>query len=246
MCGNSYDRLISLAKRTGDRLIIHDPIEGHDVVIMDIDEYEMMVDQRGYGTQQHDCDFDQYSHDFERRDVRGMSEGELLDQINRDIAKWRADKEMDERWEREEIIEDEIEDDGPFDPFAEQDYHPAEWHSAGDVMEDRYKVAERFSNNDLEDENGEEFSSTKDSEDEWEIPAEFLVSSDKPDEIKIDDISDFDLNYEVVGEDSITGDLPIPEADKNEIPFKQEDNVVDWLEEPLEEEDEPVFYEEPI
>jgi hypothetical protein len=41
---SSIDRLIKLAKKTGDRLIIHDPVEGNDVVIMDIDSYEMLMD----------------------------------------------------------------------------------------------------------------------------------------------------------------------------------------------------------
>ena len=40
---SSLDRLIDLAKRTGDRLIVHDPIEGCDVVILDVDEYERLV-----------------------------------------------------------------------------------------------------------------------------------------------------------------------------------------------------------
>lgn len=40
---SSLDRLIDLAKRTGDRLIVHDPIEGRDVVILDVDEYERLV-----------------------------------------------------------------------------------------------------------------------------------------------------------------------------------------------------------
>ena len=197
----SYDRLIDLAKRTGDRLIVHDPVEGRDVVIMDIDEYEKIVDEREYDGYFHenkyDSDFDGCCYDdFERRDVRGMSEGELLDQINRDIAKWRADKDMEDKWEREDLLEDEAEDVGPFDPFAEQDYHPAEWHSAGDIMGDRYKIPSSFVEN--EDEEEIAFSGSSDSEkdsffteaseEEWEIPKEFLVSNDKPDEIKIDNI----------------------------------------------------------
>jgi hypothetical protein len=39
----SLDRLINLAKRTGDRLIIHDPVQGRDLVILDIDAYEKLV-----------------------------------------------------------------------------------------------------------------------------------------------------------------------------------------------------------
>ena len=39
----SLDRLIRLAKKTGDRLIIHDP-HGTDIVLMDVDSYEALVD----------------------------------------------------------------------------------------------------------------------------------------------------------------------------------------------------------
>jgi hypothetical protein len=44
----SLYRLINLAKRAGDRLIVHDPANGNDVVIMDIDSYESLLDQAGY------------------------------------------------------------------------------------------------------------------------------------------------------------------------------------------------------
>ena len=43
----SLDRLIDLAKRTGDRLIVHDPIRGRDIVIMGIDVYEQLVMDKG-------------------------------------------------------------------------------------------------------------------------------------------------------------------------------------------------------
>ena len=122
---SSLDRLIDLAHRTGDRLIVHDPIEGRDTVIMGVDEYEEMinktnVDCRSYG-------------------VRGLTGEQLLDQINRDIAVWRADKAMDEEWENEMVLEDECEDLPPFDPFSEVDYHPADWHTAGAILENKFK-----------------------------------------------------------------------------------------------------------
>ena len=41
---SSLERLIKLAKRTGDRLIIHDPVDGNDIVVMDLDAYEMLMD----------------------------------------------------------------------------------------------------------------------------------------------------------------------------------------------------------
>lgn len=41
---SSLDRLIRLAQRTGDRLIVHDR-RGEDVVIMSVDEYEDLLDE---------------------------------------------------------------------------------------------------------------------------------------------------------------------------------------------------------
>ncbi|MEK7623101.1 MAG: hypothetical protein AAB408_00330 [Patescibacteria group bacterium] len=41
----SLNRLISLAQRTGDRLIVHDPINGRDIVLMGIGAYEELLDK---------------------------------------------------------------------------------------------------------------------------------------------------------------------------------------------------------
>ena len=38
-----FDRLLDLAKRTGDPLIVHDPLHGQDVVVMSLDYYEMLI-----------------------------------------------------------------------------------------------------------------------------------------------------------------------------------------------------------
>lgn len=122
---SSLDRLIDLAQRTGDRLIVHNPIEDKDVVIMSVDEYEQMLDEKSF--------------DFTKHDVRRLTSDQMLDQINRDISIWRADKEMDQEWENEMILDDEYDDLPPFDPFSEVDYHPAEWHTAGDVLETKFK-----------------------------------------------------------------------------------------------------------
>lgn len=42
---SSLDRLIKLAQKTGDKLIVHDPLYGEDVVIMSVDQYEDMIDK---------------------------------------------------------------------------------------------------------------------------------------------------------------------------------------------------------
>jgi len=44
---SSLDRLIRLAQRTGDRLIVHDPVEGQDIVLLDIASYERLLGEEG-------------------------------------------------------------------------------------------------------------------------------------------------------------------------------------------------------
>ncbi len=39
----SLERLIRLAKKTGDTLIVHDPVHGDDIVIMLVDNYETLL-----------------------------------------------------------------------------------------------------------------------------------------------------------------------------------------------------------
>ena len=86
---SSLDRLIKLAKRTGDCLIVHNPIDESDVVIMDVSDYESLLDEKKDGSTS------------SPRDVRGLSERELLNQINRDIAIWRANDKLESEQEEE-------------------------------------------------------------------------------------------------------------------------------------------------
>ena len=259
MCYNSYDRLIDLAKRTGDRLIVHDPIEGRDVVIMGVDEYEKIIDNNeGFDyNSDFDCDdCDDFDNPFdprEYRDVRGLSSDQMLDQINRDIAIWRAEKEDEEEWERDMALENELEDEVPFDPFAEQDYHPASWHSAGSVLGNRYTGLDNDEfvppTDNIPAESGidEDTFETEDEDedfdfnmDDWnrEVANDFnsgLAEEKKSDnEIKIEDIP-FDIDFTKI------------ENPRKDIPFLNQDlEGEDWDEEPLDSDDDPVFYEEPV
>ena len=81
---NQLQKALALSKKTGDRLIVFDL--GRDVdpfVVMDLAEYEkIIIGQSG---------------------VRGLTEDELLDKINRDIAIWRGEQDQDDQ--REEKAE---------------------------------------------------------------------------------------------------------------------------------------------
>jgi len=65
-------KAINLAKKTGDRIIVFDqPRSQAPFVILPLEEYEKIVT----GTSE----------------VRGLTEDELLDKINRDIAIWKSE-----------------------------------------------------------------------------------------------------------------------------------------------------------
>lgn len=68
----SIDRLLRLARKTGDRLIIHDPSEERDIVIMDLDQYEMLVDAQK-DLEEYIDDFQSYRDQFPTvQEERGM------------------------------------------------------------------------------------------------------------------------------------------------------------------------------
>ncbi|KKW42217.1 MAG: hypothetical protein UY92_C0009G0021 [Candidatus Magasanikbacteria bacterium GW2011_GWA2_56_11] len=90
-----FDRLLSLAQKTGNPLIVHDRSEKRDMVVLSVDEYEMMLDTQ------------EFAGEEPLRDVRELSEGEMLDKINRDIAIWRSAQELDGAEDRGEMLAEE-------------------------------------------------------------------------------------------------------------------------------------------
>lgn len=71
---DSYlESIIRLIKKTGDRCVVVNPVDNSSYVVMNLEEYEKLV--------------------LGKSEVRGLTEDELLDKINRDIAIWRASQE---------------------------------------------------------------------------------------------------------------------------------------------------------
>lgn len=192
---------------------------------MDLDEFEKMVDEA------------------EISKIRKKLTDEELDaEINHDMALWSANQERKERGLKENVLEDEFEKAGPFDPFAEHDYHPADWHKIGDVLDDKKK---------------NEFDFLEKMEDEDEVEDEsFDIAQDEDDfdfdkanieDIKIEDlpnlVPDKELEYHI--KPAMAGNVAGEEEQTKPVPFKAETEA-GWMEEPLEDDDEPVFYEEPV
>ncbi len=118
----SFDRLLNLAKKTGNNLIVYDRDGGEHLVIMGVEEYEDLID--GIGMEEM----------FQTEpDVRALTEGELLDKINRDIALWREVHVTAESTHQAVLLEKELHDD-PFDPFEEDHTHSNDWHRVGEVL----------------------------------------------------------------------------------------------------------------
>jgi len=89
---NQLQKAINLAKKTGDRLIVFDESGESAYVVMSLEEYERLA--------------------VNRSEVRGLTEDELLDKINRDIAIWKNEQDFfDENFNDEEEVEDYCGDD---------------------------------------------------------------------------------------------------------------------------------------
>ncbi|GEM_PF-1597527 len=182
---SSLDRLINLAKKTGDRLIVHNPIDNQDVVIMDLDSYEGML--------------------FGRRGIRPQSSTELLEEINRDIAKWRADRQVEEEWEQAGRLEEEYwgEEGIPFGP--DLDHEPNHWSSAGEILSNRYRDV--YSS--LIDHDDLDFEDQDMNEDDWDLG----------EDTKFDESFDDD-SYEVP-----VDDIPFGFDDEDELGDEEEEGV---------------------
>ena len=73
-------KAINLAKKTGDRLLVFDSSKPENVfVVMSLKDYENFV--------------------LGKSEVRGLTEDELLDKINRDIAIWKSEQNREENQE---------------------------------------------------------------------------------------------------------------------------------------------------
>ncbi len=67
---NNFKKLLELAKKTGDNCIVLDEEGNPSYVLVGFDDYQKMV--------------------LNRSQLAGLSESELLDKINQDIAVWKA------------------------------------------------------------------------------------------------------------------------------------------------------------
>lgn len=92
MLPNQLQKAFDLSKKTGDRLIVFDSARSSEAyVIVSLDEYEKII--------------------IGHNEIRDLTEDELLDKINRDIAIWKSERnfsDLDSNFEEEKVKKPEI------------------------------------------------------------------------------------------------------------------------------------------
>ncbi|MFW5888173.1 MAG: hypothetical protein ACOCVY_00460 [Patescibacteria group bacterium] len=82
---DNLKKAFSLAKKTGDRVIVIDSGADSDAfVVMNIDEYEKILS---------------YKETYDQ-EIKGLTEDQLIDKINRDVALWKSEQQEEEDKER--------------------------------------------------------------------------------------------------------------------------------------------------
>lgn len=122
------NRIFNLSKKTGDTIVVHDPTAAHDLVVLPFGHYEDLISSSGHNS----GDYDEYL-------LEELSERELIDKINRDIAIWRSYQELNQRERQAALLEDQLADDPLPDPFEEDFSHRSDWHKVSDLFQERYK-----------------------------------------------------------------------------------------------------------
>lgn len=74
---NQLKKALDLVRRTGDKLMVADSSGDEAYMVMDLDSYERILDQKA--------------------EARPLTEEQLIDKINRDVALWKAEQEAAEQ-----------------------------------------------------------------------------------------------------------------------------------------------------
>ncbi|MAF14308.1 MAG: hypothetical protein CMI53_05485 [Parcubacteria group bacterium] len=74
---NSFDKIINLINKTGDNCVVLDHQGNPAYVVVKFDKYQSMI--------------------LNKSEVAGLTEDELLDKINRDVATWKANQDAEDQ-----------------------------------------------------------------------------------------------------------------------------------------------------
>ncbi|KKQ79245.1 MAG: hypothetical protein UT02_C0043G0005 [Parcubacteria group bacterium GW2011_GWC2_38_7] len=88
MFEEQWTKIFSLVKKTGDKVIVFNEKENDSLVVMPLSQYEELV--------------------YQQKQVIGLTEDEMLDRINQDIAQWQASQpeiNLEENVEKKDDLE---------------------------------------------------------------------------------------------------------------------------------------------
>lgn len=103
---NQLDKLMNLLKRTGDRLAVLDKDNDNVLMMMSIEEYERLLSGNEAWEE--------------------LDEGEMLDKVERDIARWREHHDWEDEYDEEDSDETLVKLDENFNPIADEEIEPEE------------------------------------------------------------------------------------------------------------------------
>lgn len=177
---SQLERALSLAKKTGDRLLVFEsPTSENGYVVMPLEQYENILEcdcgDDCKCSDHDDEDFDDYSDLYDkeaddstsekpsneieldssifpedmdempvpevsiREEVRGLTEEELLDKINRDIARW---KESQETAENTEMLAEIAENEAPEETSVSDSSSRTKWAIKPQIKENADEIIE--------------------------------------------------------------------------------------------------------
>lgn len=148
-------KLLRIASEKNLPVIVYDSQSDRAGVLMDLDYFEAnfqsgFFDSSWEEEEEMDMDDEEIEDGFEDEDedfpVQDLSfspvfvdeeedQDTRLDETNKNLALWRAQREEKEREEIEKTLEEELLENPPADPFEEDYLHTPEWHKIGDVLE---------------------------------------------------------------------------------------------------------------
>src|SRR3989339_1597834 len=146
-----------------------------------------------------------------------MSEGDMLDKINRDIAVWRSYREEEELEWKGDLLEEDLVENPLEDPFAEDYNHDPEWHKAGDVLINRHSsFVPNFADNTIPDyfvPNVPDIIEDNDEDDGYNVEDQMFGVDDSED----------DFVYDSLGQESLGVKHKVPFVNHEESEITEEE-----------------------
>jgi hypothetical protein len=228
---SSLSRILHLAAHSDTPIIIYDAATDTDFVLSRGDIYtDELLDRED--------DILEDWYDIERRSlIEDMDSEDLIDQINRDIAVWRAKDEQERRATYAEKLEHELIEEPLRDPFEEDFHHSTDWHSTADIL-DTIEIP------DLSDSG---FGDMYGGQSTYTTPESFVgLQSTAPSALSWEDASTASSEWSPAYPLETVADTAPEPIQLQEVPFDapMPEELVN--EQPLIDDGTPVFYDEPV